>query len=100
MESNHQNYIQPNQTLYVNNLNDKIKIDELKENLFHLFSEFGDIISIITKNNAKMRGQAFIIFKDINSAKNAKLSLNHFIFLGKELNINYSKNPSKILSSF
>ena len=46
-----------------------------------------------------MRGQAFIIFKDINSAKNAKLSLNHFIFLGKELNINYSKNPSKILSS-
>jgi RNA recognition motif-containing protein len=98
MESN-QNYIPPNQTLYVNNLNEKIKIDELKENLFHLFSEFGDIISIITKNNAKMRGQAFIIFKDINSAKNAKLSLNHFIFLGKELNINYSKNPSKILSS-
>ena len=99
MESNHQNYIQPNQTLYVNNLNDKIKIDELKENLFHLFSEFGDIISIIAKKNIKMRGQAFIIFKDINSAKNAKLSLNHSIFLGKELNINYSKNPSKILSS-
>ena len=54
MESN-QNYIPPNQTLYVNNLNEKIKIDELKENLFHLFSEFGDIISIIAKKNIKMR---------------------------------------------
>ena len=46
-----------------------------------------------------MRGQAFIVFKDITSATNAKLSLNHSMFLGKELNINYSKNQSKLLSS-
>ena len=38
--------IEPNETLYVNNLNENIKLDELKINLFHLFSEFGDIIEI------------------------------------------------------
>ena len=52
-----------NETLYVNNLNDKIHPLELKTNLFFLFMPFGEIQEIIVKRNKKMRGQAFIIYK-------------------------------------
>jgi RNA recognition motif-containing protein len=90
--------IEPNETLYVNNLNEKIKLDELKINLFHLFSEFGDIIEINCRKSQKMKGQAFIVYKDLNSSTNAKFSLNNTIFLGKKMKIEYSKNTSDIIN--
>lgn len=36
-----------------------------------------------------MRGQAFIVFKDLNSATTAKHSLNHAIIFGKEMVNNF-----------
>lgn len=63
--------VKPNQTIYVNNLNEKIKKDELKKSLYAIFSQFGQIIDIVALKTLKMRGQAFIIFSDINSATNA-----------------------------
>ena len=90
--------IEPNETLYVNNLNEKIKVDELKINLFHLFSEFGDIIEINCRKSQKMKGQAFIVYKDLNCSTNAKFSLNNTIFLGKKIKIEYSKNTSDIIN--
>lgn len=35
---------QPNSTLYVNNLNEKVKKEELKKSLYHLFSQFGPVL--------------------------------------------------------
>jgi RNA recognition motif-containing protein len=63
--------VKPNQTIYVNNLNEKIKKDELKKSLYAIFSQFGQIIDIVALKTLKMRGQAFIIFSDINSATSA-----------------------------
>jgi len=45
-----------NETLYVNNLNDKIHHLELKTNLFFLFMPFGEIQEIIVKKNKNMKG--------------------------------------------
>ena len=67
-----ENQILPNSTLYVNNLNEKVKVNELKIDLFHLFSEFGDVLEINARKSLKMKGQAFIVFKDVTSATNAK----------------------------
>lgn len=91
-------YIVPqNETLYVNHLNEKIKIDLLRENLYYLFSQFGDVLEINVRRSKKMRGQAFIVYKDINEATRAKVSLNNFLFLGSRINVDYAKTKSDII---
>ena len=47
----------PNQTIYINNLNEKLKKDFLKKNLYMIFSEFGKIVEIKTTRADKLRGQ-------------------------------------------
>ena len=84
----------PNHTLYIQNLNEKIKLDELKQNLYHLFSQFGDILEIHARRSFRMKGQAFIIFRDIISATNAKFGMNNAILFGKTMRVNFSKNAS------
>lgn len=42
------NYGSPNNTVYINNLNEKIKKDELKKSLYAVFVQFGQIVDIIT----------------------------------------------------
>lgn len=95
--NNNSQQLPPNQTLYVNNLNESIKLDELKLNLFHLFSQFGDVIEINSRKSKKMKGQAFIVFKDITSATNAKVSLNNTLFLGETLHIAFARNVNDTL---
>ncbi len=93
-----QKYIIPqNETLYVNHLNEKIKIELLRENLYYLFSQFGDVLEINVRKSKKMRGQAFIVYKDINEATRAKVSLNNFLFLGSRISVDYAKTKSDII---
>ena len=74
-----------NETLYVKRLNEKIKIDELKNALMALFSQFGEVVMIRARSSLKMRGQAFITFKDIENAKEAKNKLDNVVFLGSPM---------------
>jgi U2 small nuclear ribonucleoprotein B'' len=45
-------------------LNERVKIPELKNALYQLFSHYGEVVEVHAKRNIKMRGQAFIIFKE------------------------------------
>ena len=47
----------PNETIYINNINEKIKTDVLKKNLYMLLSQYGKIKKIIACKGLKMRGQ-------------------------------------------
>ena len=94
---NQKNIILQNETLYVNHLNEKIKTDLLRENLYYLFSQYGDVLEINIRKSKKMRGQAFIVYKDINDATRAKVSLNNFLFLGSRINIDYANTKSDII---
>ena len=94
---NQKNTILQNETLYINHLNEKIKIDLLRENLYYLFSQFGDVLEINLRKSKKMKGQAFIVYKDINDAVRAKVSLNNFLFLGSRINVEYAKTKSDII---
>ena len=94
---NQKNIILQNETLYVNHLNEKLKTDLLRENLYYLFSQYGDVLEINIRKSKKMRGQAFIVYKDINDATRAKVSLNNFLFLGSRINIDYAKSKSDII---
>jgi len=84
----------PQPTIYINNLNDKVKKEELKKSLYAIFSQFGEILEIVAAKNLRARGQAFVVFKDINSASNALRSMQGFPFYEKPMRINYAKKKS------
>lgn len=72
-------------TLYINNLNSKIKKGELKMNLYFLFSQFGEVLDIVTQKSARMRGQAFVVFSNPHNAALAKKALNNFNMFEQEI---------------
>ncbi|KAK2721516.1 U1 small nuclear ribonucleoprotein A-like [Artemia franciscana] len=90
--------IRPNHTIYINNLNEKIKKEELKKSLYAIFSQFGAILDIIALKTLKMRGQAFVIFKDIGAATNALRSMQGFPFYDKPMRIQYAKVDSDAIA--
>lgn len=91
--------IRPNNTIYINNLNEKIKKEELKKSLYAIFSQFGQILDIVALKTLKMRGQAFVIFKEIASATNALRSMQGFPFYDKPM-VKIIQNSLSTLSIF
>ena len=90
--------VRPNHTIYINNLNEKIKKEDLKKSLYAIFTQFGQILDIVALKTMKMRGQAFVIFKEISSATNAMRSMQGFPFYDKPMRINYSKTDSDMIA--
>jgi len=88
----------PNQTVYINNLNERIKKEDLRKSLYAMFSQFGTVLDVVALKTLKMRGQAFVVFKDIASATNAMRSMQNFPFYDKAMRIQYSKSKSDIVS--
>ncbi|KAK7951865.1 U2 small nuclear ribonucleoprotein B'' [Apiospora aurea] len=87
--------IPPNQTLYVTNLpSAKIQKADLKTALYMLFSTYGPVLDVVALKTTKMRGQAHIVFRDMQAATQAMRTLEGFTFLGRELRISYAKSKS------
>ena len=60
-------------------------LSDLKKSLNAIFSQFGQILDIVALRNVKMRGQAFVVFRDVSSATNAKQSMQGFPFYDKAM---------------
>nr|ACO15476.1 U1 small nuclear ribonucleoprotein A [Caligus clemensi] len=90
--------VRPNHTIYINNLNGKVRKDDLKKSLYAIFSQFGQILDIVALKTLKMRGQAFVIFKEITSATNALRSMQGFPFYDKPMRITFSKSDSDVIA--
>ncbi|XP_029989694.1 U2 small nuclear ribonucleoprotein B'' [Sphaeramia orbicularis] len=90
--------IRPNHTIYINNINDKIKKEELKRSLYALFSQFGQIVDIVAMKTMPMRGQAFVVFKELTAATNALRQLQGFPFYNKPMRIQYAKTDSEVIA--
>ncbi|KAM7533683.1 hypothetical protein Aperf_G00000124069 [Anoplocephala perfoliata] len=86
--------IRPNNTLYLNNLNDKLKKSDLKKALYYLFSPYGRVLETIAMKTQKMRGQAFIIFQSLTSATTAMRALQGFQLFAKAMRIQYARKNS------
>ncbi|KAI9649624.1 hypothetical protein NHQ30_002205 [Ciborinia camelliae] len=84
----------PNATLYINNLEESIKPPALIEALTELFSEYGTILEIIAKTNFKAKGQAFVVFENVDSATKAIEDIQGFELFGKEMRLAYAKTRS------
>lgn len=90
--------ILPNPTIYVNNLNEKIKLEDLKKGLYEVFSQFGNILEIQASKTLKLKGQAWIIFDDLGGASKALREMQGFNFHGKPMRVSYSRVKSDIIS--
>lgn len=75
----------PNQTLYIQNLNDKIRKGDLRQSLYMLFATYGIVLDVVALKTPKQRGQAHIAFRDVPSASQAMRALQGFNLYGKEL---------------
>lgn len=62
-------------TLYINNLNEKVSINRLKRVLTLLFGRYGKVLQITAHKNLKLKGQAFITYEDPASSEKALLKL-------------------------
>ncbi|KAH8517321.1 hypothetical protein H0E87_005317 [Populus deltoides] len=90
--------VSSNMTIYINNLNEKIKIDELKKALHAVFSQFGKILEILAFKTLKHKGQAWVVFEDVQSASNAMRQMQSFPFYDKPMRIQYAKTKSDIVA--
>eukprot|EP00755_Sulcionema_specki_P021915 Sspe_Gene.75236::Locus_47015_Transcript_1_1_Confidence_1.000_Length_842::g.75236::m.75236/K11094/SNRPB2; U2 small nuclear ribonucleoprotein B'' len=88
----------PRETIYFNNLNDKLSKDELKRNLYYLCSQFGPIVDIVAMKTDRTRGQAFVIYRDIQCATTAMKSLQGFTFFNKPLRVAYARTKSECIA--
>lgn len=84
----------PSATVYVNNVNEKIRGEKLMQGLRQLFNPMGKIRKIHARRSLKLRGQAFVVFDRVNDAQNAIDKLQNFSFYGKPLRMAITQEPS------
>jgi U2 small nuclear ribonucleoprotein B'' len=80
-----QSLLPPNQTLYITNLNDKIRKADLRASLYTLFSTYGVVLDVVALKTMRGRGQAHVAFRDVASATGAMRALQGFEVLGKAM---------------
>lgn len=72
--------------LYVTNLpSSKIQKADLRTALYMLFSTYGPVLDIVALKTMKMRGQAHVVYRDVQTATQAMRSLDGHEFLGRKL---------------
>lgn len=57
----------------------------LKKHLSAIFEQYGEILEIVAHGNIRMRGQAFVVFKEQESAANAIKAVQGFALHGKPM---------------
>jgi len=82
------------ETLYIQNLNEKIKVDVLKASLRGLFKSYGEVLDVVAHSNLRMRGQAFVSFADPQVAKKAMKEVKGFPLYSKPMQISFAKTRS------
>ncbi|KAM7276235.1 hypothetical protein ACFE04_018101 [Oxalis oulophora] len=90
--------IPTNVTIYINNLNEKVKIPELKKSLEAVFSQFGKIMEVLAFKTLKHKGQAWVVFDDVSSATSAIKQMQGFPFYDKPMRIQFAKTKSDIIA--
>eukprot|EP01061_Rhynchopus_euleeides_P005128 TRINITY_DN14376_c0_g1_i1.p1 TRINITY_DN14376_c0_g1~~TRINITY_DN14376_c0_g1_i1.p1 ORF type:complete len:244 (+),score=84.86 TRINITY_DN14376_c0_g1_i1:167-898(+) len=85
----------PKETIYVNNLPDKLQKAELKQNLYMMFSQFGPVVDVVAMKTPRTRGQAFVIYRNVANATTALRALDGHDFFGKQMSIDFAKVRSE-----
>ncbi|KAH8202988.1 hypothetical protein TruAng_002822 [Truncatella angustata] len=84
----------PIATVYVRNLEERVKPEPLREALEAIFGEYGNIIDIVAKTNLKAKGQAFIVFDNPESALKAVEEVQGFELFEKPIQVALARTRS------
>lgn len=82
------------QTLYIQNLNEKVKPETMKATLTNLFSNYGSVLSVVLHTNLRLRGQAFVSLDEVQAADKARREAHLFPLYGKAMKIGFAKSQS------
>jgi len=82
------------ETLYIQNLNEKVKIEVLKASLRGLFKSYGEVLDVVAHNNLRMRGQAFVSFASPEIAQKAMKEVRGFPLYSKPMQISFARTRS------
>ncbi|KAG6330163.1 hypothetical protein ID866_8927 [Astraeus odoratus] len=82
------------ETLYIQNLNEKVKIDVLKSSLRGLFKSYGEVLDVVAHSNLRMRGQAFVSFASPEVAAKALREVKGFPLYSKPMQISFARTRS------
>ncbi|KAL1871704.1 hypothetical protein VTK73DRAFT_1925 [Phialemonium thermophilum] len=85
---------QPVTTVYIRNLEERVKPDLMKEALRTIFSEYGNILDIVAKTNLKAKGQAFVVFDNPESVEKAVEEAHGFELFGKPMQVAKARSRS------
>jgi len=92
-------YEHANHCVYIRNINEKVKRDELLKALWAVFQQFGEILDICARpKKQSLRGQAWIVFRDMSSAAAALQQMQGYMFHSKPLALAYSKQKSDAIA--
>ncbi|KAJ3506186.1 hypothetical protein NM208_g16106 [Fusarium decemcellulare] len=84
----------PISTVYVQNLEERVKLEPLTEALRTIFSEFGHVVDVVAKKNFKAKGQAFVVFDNADSARNAIEEVDGFELFDKPMKVALARTRS------
>ena len=70
----------------------------MKNGLFQLFSQHGEVHEVHAKRNIKQRGQAYVVSPDESIAETMIKELRGSIFYGKPLRLSYAKRDSDFIA--
>ena len=76
------------------NINERVKLVDLKNSLFQLFSSYGEVHEVHAKKNIRQRGQAYVVMKDPETAEKAIKTLRGYPFFGKPLRLNFARKEA------
>ncbi|KAI7956793.1 hypothetical protein MJO28_003888 [Puccinia striiformis f. sp. tritici] len=85
------------ETVYLNNLNEKVKLPALKQTLQNLLKNFGPVLDVVTHRSVQMRGQAFVAFANQEVAAKAVKEVKGFLLYGKPIEIAFTQSPASCI---
>lgn len=91
--------LKPGYTIYIKNLNDKLKKEFLKRQLYLLFSTYGEVIDVMVMKTPKMRGQAHVAFTSMMDARVAMQLMSGELIFDKPLVIEWAREESKLVQA-
>lgn len=84
----------PLETIYINNLNDRVSLAKQREKLLSIFGKHGEILQITLHKNLKMKGQAFITYGSVSEAEKAIERSRGIKVFSKAINVTFAKSRS------
>ncbi|KAG9496964.1 hypothetical protein J7337_011753 [Fusarium musae] len=84
----------PISTVYVQNLEERVKLDALVDALRTVFAAFGNVVDIVAKKNLRAKGQAFVVYDSPESAQDAINEIDGFELFGKPMKLAFARTQS------